>query len=84
MPRGPSVATAAPGPIPPTDDWLRPEAPMAPPPPPKPAPSNSALGWIASFLVLAALVAAAYVWRGEIMRAWPPIKPVYSALDLAD
>lgn len=39
--------------------------------------------WVASVVLLVALVAAAYAWRGPIMAAWPPSERLYAALGLA-
>jgi predicted Zn finger-like uncharacterized protein len=42
-----------------------------------------AVAWLASIAVVLALLAAAYVWRPEIMAAWPPSVHLYAALGLA-
>ena len=39
--------------------------------------------WIASLVLLALLVDAAYIWRAQIMAAWPPSERLYAALGLA-
>ncbi len=44
--------------------------------------SAAALGWVASVLVLAAILAAAYVWRAEVQAAWPPSQRAYAAIGL--
>ncbi len=41
------------------------------------------LAWAASGLVLAMALAAAFIWRAEVVRAWPPSLRVYAALGLA-
>ena len=41
------------------------------------------IAWLASLVLLAALVVAAYAWRGSIMAAWPPSERLYVALGLA-
>ena len=38
--------------------------------------------WIASLVLLLALGAAAYVWREDVVRAWPPSARAYAALGL--
>ncbi len=40
------------------------------------------IAWLASLVVLAALVFAAYAWRDRIMAAWPPSERLYVALGL--
>ena len=39
--------------------------------------------WIVSLILLALLVDAAYIWRAQIMAAWPPSERLYAALGLA-
>ncbi len=41
------------------------------------------IAWLASLVLLIALIAAAYAWRGSIMAAWPPSERLYAALGLA-
>jgi predicted Zn finger-like uncharacterized protein len=41
-------------------------------PPPLPRPSRLIAAWIMTFVVLASAVAATIIWRGAIVRAWPP------------
>ena len=41
------------------------------------------LAWAASGLMLAMALAVAFVWRAEVVRAWPPSLRVYAALGLA-
>lgn len=41
-------------------------------------------GWILSALVLLGSAWAAYVWRADIVRAWPPSARVYTALGVAE
>lgn len=36
------------------------------------------LAWAASILLLLAAVAAAYVWRAEIIASWPPSARAYA------
>ena len=40
------------------------------------------VAWIASLVLLAFLVGAAYAWRAQIMAAWPPSERLYAALGL--
>ncbi len=40
---------------------------------PTTVPQQSALfAWIASLVVIVAVVAASYVWRANVMQVWPP------------
>ena len=41
------------------------------------------LAWAVSGLLVAMALAAAFVWRAEVARAWPPSLRVYAALGLA-
>ena len=41
------------------------------------------IAWLASLVVLVALVFAAYAWRDRIMAAWPPSERLYAALGIA-
>ena len=41
-----------------------------------------ALGWLLSVLVLVGLLVVAYVFRVEIMAAWPPSRRVFDGLGL--
>jgi predicted Zn finger-like uncharacterized protein len=38
--------------------------------------------WGVSLLVLVAAAGAGYVWRGDIMHAWPPSARMYAALGM--
>jgi predicted Zn finger-like uncharacterized protein len=40
------------------------------------------VGWVGSFAILATLACAAYGWRADITRVWPPSERVYAALGL--
>jgi predicted Zn finger-like uncharacterized protein len=40
------------------------------------------LAWAGSLAMLGALVWAAYAWRADAMRNWPPSQRVYAALGL--
>lgn len=51
--------------------------------PPTPRASALRLAWVASFLVLGALLWGAYSQRAAIMHGWPPSIRVYAALGLA-
>jgi predicted Zn finger-like uncharacterized protein len=44
------------------------------PPRPDPAPRDALLtgAWVASALLMIGMATAAYAWRGDIARAWPP------------
>jgi predicted Zn finger-like uncharacterized protein len=85
-------APPAPTPPDPAPPEPAPPAPMAPPaaaaPPRLPGrlpPGHSAglrLAWVLSLLVVIGALAAAAVWRGPIMRAWPPSMRVYAALGM--
>ncbi len=54
------------------------EAPVARSAPPQPA----LFAWAASVVVIVAAVAGAYVWRTNVMQAWPPSQRAYQALGL--
>ncbi len=41
------------------------------------------VAWLASLVVLVALVFAAYTWRDRIMAAWPPSERLYAALGIS-
>ena len=41
------------------------------------------VAWIATVLALLLLAAAAYVWRVELMHAWPASQRLYNALGIA-
>jgi predicted Zn finger-like uncharacterized protein len=67
--------------------------PEQPPPPPLIAPPRPAMprqkrdlaltvAWIGSVLVVAGLVVAALVWRGQVATAWPPAARLYAAIGL--
>ena len=56
---------------------------LASPATPPPGRVGLRLAWAASGLVLAMALAAAFVWRAEVVRAWPPSLRVYAALGLA-
>ncbi|WP_458095019.1 zinc-ribbon domain-containing protein [Roseomonas sp. WA12] len=63
--------------------------PSAPEPPAAPAGERAdtsrflVLGWAASLLLLAGAAAAAWVWRIELVEAWPPAARAFLALGLA-
>ncbi len=38
--------------------------------------------WVASLVVIVAAITASYVWRAEVMQAWPPSQRAYQALGL--
>ncbi|HWX50349.1 MAG TPA: hypothetical protein VNZ61_20050 [Roseomonas sp.] len=38
------------------------------------------LAWAASLLVVAGAVVALWVWRAELMAAWPPAARLFQAL----
>lgn len=40
------------------------------------------IAWLISLLIIFALLGAGYVWRNDIMRAWPPSTRLYAALGL--
>ena len=40
------------------------------------------LAWAGSLVLLALLVSAAYVWRSDVVAAWPPSARAYSAFGL--
>jgi len=40
------------------------------------------LGWVASIVIWALVVWAAYAYRAEVMAAWPPSQRLYAALGL--
>ncbi len=42
------------------------------------------VAWAVSLIVLLALVGGAFVWRAQIMHAWPPSARVYATLGLSD
>lgn len=56
---------------------------LASPATPPPGRFGLRLAWAASGLVLAMALAAAFVWRAEVVRVWPPSLRVYAALGLA-
>lgn len=41
------------------------------------------LAWLASLVLLVALVVATYIWRDRIMTAWPPSERLYATLGLS-
>ncbi len=69
-------------PVPPPPPMI--PAPLEPMVPPEPRRNNSALvlAWIASLMLLAAIVAGAYAGRQDVMRTWPPSERLYGALGL--
>lgn len=73
------VAAAEPTPPP-----ARPPITRRPPPARQAAPRNMAvrLAWVATLVVIAALLWAGYSQREAIMQAWPPSARVYDALGL--
>ena len=48
----------------------------------RPSPAPLIAAWVVSAAVLAALVAAAIVWRDPVMHAWPPSLRLYAALGM--
>lgn len=46
----------------------------------KTSPVPLRVAWIGTVLALLLLAAAAYVWRVELMHAWPPSQRLYNAL----
>ncbi len=86
----PEVVSAPPPPPPPPEPELpsppppvlEPMAPMVPPPPPPVRRMPLLLAWAGSGVVVAAALAAAFVFRGPIMQKWPPSERVYGALHL--
>jgi predicted Zn finger-like uncharacterized protein len=41
------------------------------------------IAWLSSIVLVLVALGAAYVWRAEVMAAWPPSARVYVALGLA-
>ena len=41
------------------------------------------LAWALSLLLLVAVAGAGYVWRSEVMQAWPPSARIYAAFGVA-
>ncbi|WP_431282332.1 zinc-ribbon domain-containing protein [Humitalea sp. 24SJ18S-53] len=82
-PIAPPPPVAAPDPVPPSAKPISP-----PPPPPEPVapppedPRRLRMAWLASFLVLGAGVAAAFVWRGPLTAAWPPLGRLFAGLGI--
>ena len=70
LPRNPRVLTA-------------PSAAEAVARPPRRSDTAPLIAWLASLVLLIALIAAAYAWRGSIMAAWPPSERLYAVLGLA-
>ncbi len=56
--------------------------PMVPPPPEPVRRLPLLLAWVGSGVVVAAALAAAFVFRVPIMQKWPPSERVYSVLHL--
>ena len=48
----------------------------------EPPPQSAVLAWVASLVVIVIVVAASYVWRADVMLAWPPSQRAYQALGL--
>jgi hypothetical protein len=42
-----------------------------------------AFAWVASLLLLAGLVLAAYLFRDTVQASWPPSRTLYAALGLS-
>jgi predicted Zn finger-like uncharacterized protein len=97
VPPLPEAPAALPDPVPEPEPSLEPEPePLLPPPPavipaplepmvpPQPRRNNTALvlAWIASLMLLAAIIAGAYAGRQDVMRTWPPSERLYGALGL--
>ena len=55
---------------------------MAPPAPP-PTSLALRLAWLGSIILVLLLLCAGYVWRADVMAAWPPSARLYAALGLA-
>jgi hypothetical protein len=64
-------------------DWAIDRLMTSPQPPPRGRLALAA-AWTVSLLVALGLLAAAYVWRADIMAAWPPSTRLYAAFGLAD
>lgn len=78
----PAEALAAPEAAPRIE--MAPERRMAPAAPPPPQPRHRVmLAWAASLAIIVVALAALYVWRVPVMRAWPPATRLYAALGLA-
>ncbi len=45
-------------------------------------PRTAAIGWLLSLVVLIGLGVAAYHWRADIVRVWPPSERAYEAFGL--
>jgi hypothetical protein len=61
----------------------KPSPPLPSAMPPEPLYFRAVLaGWVASFMLLAALAWAAYAWRAGIMHAWPASERAYALLGL--
>jgi predicted Zn finger-like uncharacterized protein len=66
-----------------TGDWAIDRLMAAPQPPPRGRLALAA-AWTASVIVVLGVLAAGYVWRAEIMAAWPPSARLYATFGLAD
>lgn len=49
---------------------------------PAPRPRGAILAWLVTLLVLVALLWAAFVYRDQVMHAWPPSARLYALLGL--
>jgi predicted Zn finger-like uncharacterized protein len=56
--------------------------PRQPPVVAEPPPQSAIFAWVASLVVIVIVVAASYVWRADVMLAWPPSQRAYQALGL--
>jgi predicted Zn finger-like uncharacterized protein len=52
------------------------------PPVRRPGVAVVAFAWVLSFAILGGAAAAAYVWRADVMAAWPQSQRLYAALGL--
>ncbi len=43
---------------------------------------SAAAAWVVSLVVIAGAITASYVWRADVMQAWPPSQRAYQALGL--
>jgi predicted Zn finger-like uncharacterized protein len=64
-------------------DWAIDRLMAAPQAPPRGRVALAA-AWAASVVIVLAFLGAGYVWRSDIMAAWPPSTRLYAAFGLAD
>jgi predicted Zn finger-like uncharacterized protein len=62
-------------------DWAIDRLMAAPQPPAGPSLALR-FAWVASFVVIVALLGAGYAWREDLMVAWPPSVRLFAALGL--